>query len=523
MGKKIILCFDGTCNDPEDAVQEGQFFGIGGVKDNSITNVLKLHLLLGGNLKQPVAVSNQMSFYYPGVGTYGNFLQRLRNKTVSPEDEDVGSIIKAGIKDLYKHYQNGDDLFIFGFSRGAAIARRFASVLEDTFDALDPDRIIKVRFLGVFDTVAAINTPNLVNASKKPASDVLFENHTIASCIKKAVHLVALDERRIAFQPTLMNKDDNKITEVWFPGAHADVGGGYHYDGLSDIALKYMLDTLSTNEYGLTFIAPEDIAYKTISDDPDIEIDLEDMIIQPNPFGKDHVQEAITPIKENFLGHRTLRVNVKDRYSAKDTPIVHSSVIERIQAERDYKPTSLRQNNRLHPYTGEVVKHQVLGIDNKTFASLSDHRQATRPKLKKLAVDDKAIFTVYANQQYNSAGIVVSQGEQYIFEAIKNQRWYDGDVECGPEGWERNDEGFRKLRNWIIGRFEEKRRCPDAKWYELCAVINKNDDRAFRVLQFEQAPYTSQISGELFAFANDLENMYGNNRGCLEVVVRRLR
>jgi hypothetical protein len=98
----------------------------------------------------------------------------------------------------------------------------------------------------VFDTVAATRGSLDLNPDTYPASGIVFENGTIGKNIEKAVHLVSIDEKRLAFQPTLFNKDD-RVTEVWFSGVHSDVGGGYWYDGLSDITLKFMIDSIKGN------------------------------------------------------------------------------------------------------------------------------------------------------------------------------------------------------------------------------------------------------------------------------------
>ena len=65
----------------------------------------------------------------------------------------------------------------------------------------------------------------ILNEGTYPASGVLFENGTLGEHVEKALHLVAIDEKRIMFQPTLFNKDE-RVEEVWFAGDHADIGGG---------------------------------------------------------------------------------------------------------------------------------------------------------------------------------------------------------------------------------------------------------------------------------------------------------
>lgn len=77
-----------------------------------------------------------------------------------------------------------------------------------------------MRFLGVFDTVAAMD--GIQRPGKDIATDVVFEDGTLHEGVKRAIHIVALDEDRLLFRPTLINKDANnpeRLTEVWFPGA----------------------------------------------------------------------------------------------------------------------------------------------------------------------------------------------------------------------------------------------------------------------------------------------------------------
>ena len=240
MPKILFFNFDGTDNEPADAMQEKNFLGT--TEDNSITNILKFHLLLGGNLQKKTGNTlldnGSRSFYYNGVGTYGNYFERKFNAGLANEHADVSTILRLAKKDFKKHFNgpdNYDFIVVTGFSRGAALARRFASIINKLVD----DK--KIIIEGVFDTVAAIGIPNM-NKKDRPSTDVVFEyGHTLPGNVLKALHLVSLDDKRKAFQPTLMNQDE-RVTEVWFPGAHSDVGGGYNFDGLSDNALRFFLD-----------------------------------------------------------------------------------------------------------------------------------------------------------------------------------------------------------------------------------------------------------------------------------------
>ncbi|MCW8831821.1 MAG: DUF2235 domain-containing protein [Colwellia sp.] len=320
--KKLIFCFDGTCNSPEDS---DDYFA-----DSSISNVLKLHIFFGGKLSphngKNTHTPNQHSFYYSGVGTHGNWLKRKFNALFAPPYGDMEDIIAQATEDLSNHYTSKDEIYIFGFSRGAAIARMFAAHLSQ-----------KVKFLGVFDTVAATRGSLDLNPDTLPASGIVFENGTLGEHIEKAVHLVSLDEKRIVFQPTLFNHDE-RVLELWFAGVHSDIGGSYWFDGLSDITLQFMLTQVQAQLTVLN-LAQIDFTGLKIKGAQD-ELGIDDIAIKPLVDGTMHTQVR-TKTNAATLAPRLLRVNVDDVVS-KHTPIVHHSVAERFDLVTDYRPYALR-------------------------------------------------------------------------------------------------------------------------------------------------------------------------------------
>ncbi|MDF1643902.1 MAG: DUF2235 domain-containing protein [Pseudomonadales bacterium] len=372
MSQNLIFCFDGTSSDPADAAQ-----GLarhGGLEDSSISNVLKLHLLFGGDLRDGNAHRlPQLSLYYSGVGTYGSKLKRIFNAGLALTD--VGRIINAAFVDLEKHYQAGDKIFVFGFSRGAAIARRFCSIVSET----KGHKTKKITFLGVFDSVASIGMPDL-NTDEGRSRDVIFEDHHIAPNIKQALHLLSLDDKRKAFQPTLMNAEQ-RVSEVWFTGAHSDVGGGYRRDGLSDNALRYMLDELDRRDTGLIKLAPSGIKFNHIhANETGTDIDLDDVAIEPNPFGMNHEQFRPWPISKFTLYNRNVAVLIQDKISD-HMPVIHHTVAERIYGDNEYRPAGLKK-----------LQHQVLYPDNtrNTFENLDHHIRIGMRSLRPLAPDESA-------------------------------------------------------------------------------------------------------------------------------------
>ncbi len=519
MSKNIILCFDGTCNNPEEAVEHHTLFG--NVEDANITNILKLHLIFGGDLNNKGVFEDQISFYYSGVGTYGSWFQKLINKTIAPPNEDVSNILKRAMSDLFRHYQTGDKLFIFGFSRGAAIARRFSSVLATTFPALGklPPQI---EFIGLFDTVAAIKKPNLLKKELQPASDVVFENRIISPLIKEALHLLSINDRRIAFFPTLMNKDE-RVTEIWFAGAHSDIGGGYRYDGLSDITLQFMLNELNRRNLGLKFLAPCQIDCSKLTENEIVLIEYSDLIIQPNYLGQNHEQEAITHFKELFLDYRSPRVSLNDIPSIYP-PIIHHTLFDRLFDDPEYNPVALRER-MLNPYTDENVSFCVWYTPDKIieYTSLEDARLAAAHTSHTLALNESTTFSVQANQRYNASRVLLKMGEEYRFDINPEQYWFDADIPATPKGWDRSK--INGVKEWVISFAESERRCPNAEWFEVIGTVLENDDHLFQMLKYQDDthPYKPTVDGELFAFANDLNDKYGNNLGCIQITITRIK
>ena len=231
-------------------------------------------------------------------------------------------------KQAYNDYLTlrGDDhIFIFGFSRGAAIARRFASKLTEQGR--------KITFLGVYDTVASIGMPDL-SAHTQPASDVVFENNSVSPLIQQAVHLVAIDERRIAFQPLLMAPGAN-VKEVWFAGVHADIGGGFWHDGLADICLSYMLE--EAKRFGLQVLELHQVDYSKLSEN-EVSIGSDDIAIFPQIDAPLHQKERTGFMSSKTLNPRQVRVDCMEDCM----PLVHYSVVERFVNVADYRPIALR-------------------------------------------------------------------------------------------------------------------------------------------------------------------------------------
>ena len=247
----------------------------------------------------------QGSHYSPGVGT--QFGERLIGGIFG---YGLDAEIIAAYQWMIDDYNLDDELFIFGFSRGAYTARSLAGIisrcglplpgspinasnmfaryrrgdsvrtirglLEDqashagTFtdeEALMLKYCIPtpIRFIGVWDTVGALGVPD-VPWIKWGSDPFLDTNLRVSETF--AFHAVAVDEHRKAFAPTLWTKYVPKdlaapdtaprplsqVEQRWFVGAHAKVGGGYFDDPLPELPLKWMMEKASL--HGLSFSKP---------------------------------------------------------------------------------------------------------------------------------------------------------------------------------------------------------------------------------------------------------------------------
>lgn len=508
MPRNLIFCFDGTGNEPGDATASDK-------KDDNITNVLKLHLLFGGDLKTVHSTSKtvmwkqgrfpgqQLSLYYSGVGTYGSKAKRIFNTLLALKD--VGRIIEEAKKDLEDRYQSGDRIFVFGFSRGAAIARKFAYIIGKGSPKY------RVHFLGVFDTVASIGMPDF-DTDTQPASDVVFEDRQMASTVREALHLCSIDDKRRVFQPTLFNNDP-RVDEIWMPGAHSDVGGGNARDGLSDLALRFMLDELDRRKLSLQQIAASEIDYDDLGvSDEDGALDFEDVVIEPNALGHSHEQERIWPISAFTLYDRDVVVIANDKIT-KGVPNVHPAVIERLHGKADYRPANLRKRrHRLWKEDGTL---------STVYRGIAQHLRLGREPMTVLKKGESVVLPVYAHKYHNRTRLMLEEGVTYRFKALSSPRWQDGGIPCGPEGWNRKGQKLSWLKDLAIAQTEPFRRFPKADWFCLIGSVDCKDDEMFKI-GAASTRYTPQHSGQFCPFANDLDRMYFNNSGHIRVKVERI-
>ena len=214
-----LYAFDGTWNAAKD--DDDPHF--------KNTNVVRFHQAYHKN-------SNTKDFYVSGVGTRFDKIGSV-----------FGGVFGLGelprINEAYDHlcaaWAAGDrTIDIIGFSRGAATTLDFCHKLQSrgirkpgSDDVIEPDP--KIRFLGVWDVVAAFGLANLGNTGLNIGHHLSVPKSNLQYCF----HALAIDERRLPFLPTRLHG----ACEVWFRGVHSDVGGGNTNRGLNDISLRWMM------------------------------------------------------------------------------------------------------------------------------------------------------------------------------------------------------------------------------------------------------------------------------------------
>mmetsp|Transcript_25170 Transcript_25170/g.54247 ORF Transcript_25170/g.54247 Transcript_25170/m.54247 type:complete len:416 (+) Transcript_25170:152-1399(+) len=395
--KNIIVCFDGTGGAPEWAVQdEGEvplYESRGG-----LSNVCKLHLLAGGNIDNSNSTeAGQLPLYYKGVGTWHEDMSLMQGFKSAFGMGAMHEIYIKAYADLEKIHQEGDQIFIFGFSRGAATARLFASYLDhNNINGVVP----QIALLGVFDTV--VQSSDVGNNEDIKNLDIKGKDSSLPKSVKKAIHLVSLDEMREPFKPTLFNEDD-RVTEVWCPGNHSDVGGGYYHDGLSDVTLECMLfeaiksgmkhreltPELCSGENSFSLIGNKLTMTSFANFDRDMSInkDMKINALDPDVHDECGAPFKLNNILKNFHG-RKVRVMKDDKeVKGKDVLVLHST-ITRINEWEEKIPYMFQAGpylkysfgkSRYSPRNLKNVPIKIVAFDK--GKGIHEHPNQSRPKL----------------------------------------------------------------------------------------------------------------------------------------------
>lgn len=365
--KRLALFCDGTWNDPD-----------------SDTNVSRLK---GWVAPRDAAGVQQLARYVVGVGIKP--FERLLGGTVG---KGLSANVLEGYAWLVDHYEEGDEIYLFGFSRGAYTARSVAGMIvkcgllkrgagvsltvDDVYARyragkdqramytieldrlagrpvapeeqrlLDQSRRVRIRMIGVWDTVGALGVP-WTHAPLVGRSKFYFHNTNPSVLFEHAYHAVAVDEQRGPYKPTLWTKfapdtpdrpdpalaaavpaapaGPRTVTEQrWFAGAHCNVGGGYAGDTLRNLPLAWIQDKAAA--LGLAFSE------------------------RSRPGGRDYTGACVDSyaaflkggyrwVSSRFL--RPIGASARKVKGGLSTPIeewVDASVFEKMRADATYRP-----------------------------------------------------------------------------------------------------------------------------------------------------------------------------------------
>jgi uncharacterized protein (DUF2235 family) len=361
MNKNIVICSDGTGNTT--------------IKGRG-TNVFKMFESIDVNGHRfDSALDPQVSIYDDGVGT-----EDLKPLKILGGVTGWG--LSRNVKQLYKElcriYDPGDKIFLFGFSRGAFTVRTLAGIItrcgiidarkQSTASAFDScvnaaykayrscyrtivmslifgepgsdatvdfkakfchRHLPEIHFIGVWDTtVDAVGLPfHISDMINTVIYRFKFPNHRLSEHVKHAYHALAIDDERHSFHPLLWDQsipsENQKIEQVWFAGAHSNVGGGYPKQGMSLVALDWLMEKAKSAD--LRFIPDEREYYR---DHANVDDKLYDPRAGLGVFYRWKPRDIAAICRKNSI-----------------VPAIHLSVLERVaHGTEDYSPGTLPSN-----------------------------------------------------------------------------------------------------------------------------------------------------------------------------------
>lgn len=283
--KRIVVCCDGTWLDASMGLSKGKL--------PIPSNVTRISEAI-----KPVSSRGvqQVIFYQAGIGSTGNILNRVIGGATA---EGLSTNIREAYSFICNNYFTDDEIFLFGFSRGAFTARSIAGLIaglglltkaglpylaevfkdfenrenpnyrpsdpdspfpnkpsasdpryEEELEKRDLTRLdIDIKVVGVWDTVGSLGIPRIewlerLHLQTRSTKQYLFYDTNLNNNIENAFQALALDEHRASFSPSVWAKPRNNTTnlrQVWFGGVHQNIGGGYPDQGQANITLAWMM------------------------------------------------------------------------------------------------------------------------------------------------------------------------------------------------------------------------------------------------------------------------------------------
>ena len=598
INKNIVICCDGTWNFAEQK-DGGQA---------APTNVYKLYQAI--DPKRDADDTPQLAWYDAGVGAelgvIGTTLSLAGKLLASkmPGLEKLGPLVEGAtglgvaenIREAYiwlcRVYAPGDRIFLFGFSRGAFQVRSLSGLIytvgllkssahnyaksaflkyesyrpkdigkrdargltqeakaelsDDERALFHPREHLRIRFLGVWDTVAGLGLPMWGWSFELFRIGTSYHNTTVVPCVDMACHAVAMDEHRSSFMPVLLKAPEGfegELEQKWFRGAHADVGGGYADSSLSDIAFDWMMDRAGVA--GLRLLPRRQLAP------------------QPDALGSMHDEPARTPAyamaglwPRMFPLPASLREQIRAHFGAaadefEDVGEWHASVIERgerIAAEQ--------RRGGFHP--SSRLLRLALAPDKDAPALWDRSENDPRDIGWQLVLPDgqSRRFLIYAERIWSPTGMVLIKGRRYVVRevaevsaahrAISTGKWFDLDDAADADGKSSLRILRETLSQWRVLSIRfiaaGAKRYPEGRWFQLIGMINRpthwdrrthsalwllfylliRDPRELLYRQFplgRNVSFVAKASGPFYCYANDLWLAAGNNSGAMEMEI----
>ncbi|MFO0905646.1 MAG: DUF2235 domain-containing protein [Pirellulales bacterium] len=382
MGRRVVLCIDGTDNSPTAMAKNED-----GETEPVRTNVSRFFRML---VKQD---ATQSAYYQPGVGTIDpersdgkwakvrNWIGRKRDSLFA---RSLRTHVAAAYTYLMNEYRDDDEVFLLGFSRGAFVCRVLAGMVHKVgllhrgHDEMVPfawqvylprqnfeaagrfkkfySRTAKIRFLGLWDTVSSVGNPLQM---------AVFPHTQQNDAVAIVRHAMAIDERRVMFQQNLWTDSPparQDVLQVWFPGVHADIGGGYTGDsapGLAGIPLAWMVQEarLADVEFDEAQVkrllwprwlkAPDPLDIQTVTQQyagaeqhDEIQTHLYWRVLEKLPLPRTR-RVSEEEWRREYSRHQSAPRNLKSSKGTTNTIRVHHSADVRKERRPDYAPVNL--------------------------------------------------------------------------------------------------------------------------------------------------------------------------------------
>lgn len=595
--RDLLVFFDGTAND-----------------ESSHTNVAKLHNLVTLQDRSDISAS-----YIHGVGTGTKVIGMAMGWGIGND------VREAYLYLLENHQVEHDHISIFGFSRGAYAARILSALLyvaglpevqhlnkKERIELVDdiyqeykskqsiplrrlsianriredwsaqrvqPSKPVYIEFLGLWDTVEALGLPDYEENINEP--NALYADQLCN--IKVAAHALAIDDNRArVFTPLLLTRkhlrqencdasdlyDANNIHEVWFSGAHTDVGGGYKDTDIDGVSLNWMLDEI------------KNAGLKLLPDTTKVYSDY---------LGKTHNPEAglfglvYRERNRNLACYTELKgssgefcvmdaddVDYKNTSTTASSPIkIHQSVLDRLCIKPPAQHESLwfreeKYKNCLscgEDNVGLLSKEKrcndnIKVANNKNYTGQADRgnrcdysacwaaknaiykgskscnyqhslvparaqQRLSKTYLNKLKPSQEII--VYADVKNDRTGVYLSKNHSYLFEITEVKDWVDCTIEeatpeAGRATWNTNGGVAKNIIN-VAGKLIAY--APLSGYMELLGEVDEQQFKLGRLAN-SRLLFTPKNDGELIIRVNEprfSEDVYKNNFGVLKLTI----